>query len=54
MNRIFSIDEAQAGIRLDRVLPALLEPLTRSHIQKLIEKSCVLVNGDYSDRKSVV
>ena len=46
MNRIFSIDEAQAGIRLDRVLPALLEPLTRSHIQKLIEESCVLVNGE--------
>lgn len=46
MNRVFSIDEAQAGIRLDRVLPALLEPLTRSHIQKLIEESHVLVNGE--------
>ncbi len=41
----FKIDNFQAGKRIDVVLASLLEGLTRSGVQRLIEKERVHVNG---------
>ncbi len=46
MTRIpIKIEEQDAGERMDIVLPELLENISRSSIQKLIEKGNVCVNG---------
>ena len=39
------VDEGAAGERLDRFLAGRELEVSRSHIQKLIESGCVLVNG---------
>ena len=39
------VDEGAAGERLDRFLASKEAQVSRSHIQKLIESGCVLVNG---------
>lgn len=39
------VDEGVAGERLDRFLAGKEAQVSRSHIQKLIESGCVLVNG---------
>ena len=39
------VDEGAAGERLDRFLACRELEVSRSHIQKLIESGCVLVNG---------
>ncbi len=39
------VDEGAAGERLDRFLAGRELAVSRSHIQKLIESGCVLVNG---------
>ena len=39
------VDEGTAGERLDRFLAGKEAQVSRSHIQKLIESGCVLVNG---------
>ena len=39
------VDEGTAGERLDRFLAGREPEVSRSHIQKLIESGCVLVNG---------
>ena len=39
------VDEGAAGERLDRFLAGREPEVSRSHIQKLIESGCVLVNG---------
>lgn len=38
-------DTADAGVRIDKLLSDKLDGLTRSHIQKLISETGVLVNG---------
>ncbi|MGI6731391.1 MAG: RluA family pseudouridine synthase [Anaerovoracaceae bacterium] len=42
----FNIDEEYQGTRLDLVLSLVLEDLSRSYIQKLIEEKRVMVNGE--------
>ena len=41
----FKVDEKNAGIRLDKYLALSLNDKSRSHIQGIIEKGNVLVNG---------
>ena len=43
--RILQIDAAQAGERLDRALVDEAEGLTRSAVQKLLERGMITVNG---------
>jgi 23S rRNA pseudouridine1911/1915/1917 synthase len=40
----FSVSPAQAGQRLDRFVPCMIESLSRSYVQKLIEEGHILVN----------
>lgn len=47
MDRKFVVTEEQAGRRLDLVLTALLSPMTRSHIQKLIEGGAVTIKASF-------
>jgi len=42
----FYVEHESEGERLDVVLAASLEEISRSYIQKLIEKGCVFVNGE--------
>ncbi len=41
----FTVSSAEAGMRLDRILAARFEDMTRSHLQKLIQDGDVTVNG---------
>ena len=43
--RTLSIDETQAGIRLDKVLASALADFSRARLQSLITALCVSVNG---------
>lgn len=43
--RALSIDETQAGIRLDKVLASALADISRARLQSLITALCVTVNG---------
>lgn len=45
------IDEETAGRRLDVVLSSCLEEISRSYVQKLIERGSVTVNGDFCNKK---
>ena len=45
MKKRLIVDEGAAGERLDRFLAGRELEVSRSHIQKLIESGCVLVNG---------
>lgn len=45
------IDEETAGRRLDVVLSSCLEEISRSYVQKLIERGSVTVNGDFCNEK---
>jgi len=47
----FYIDEDLQGTRLDMVLSLVLEEVSRSYIQKLIERGNVSVNGIVADTK---
>ena len=47
MDRKFVVTEEQAGRRLDLVLTALLSPMTRSHVQKLIEGGAVTIKASF-------
>lgn len=40
-----TVEKEEAGVRIDKLLCARLDGLTRSHIQKLIEEGCVCVGG---------
>ncbi|MBP3330775.1 MAG: RluA family pseudouridine synthase [Clostridia bacterium] len=42
---IFSVNEEDAGQRIDKLVSAKCESLTRSYVQKLIENSDILVNS---------
>lgn len=42
----FTITEQEEGIRMDTVLASLLEEVSRSYLQKLIEDGSVSVNGE--------
>ena len=42
---IYTVSSSQAGDRIDKVICTLNEDMTRSGVQKLIEKSAVSVNG---------
>lgn len=42
---IYTVSSSQAGERIDKVICTLNEDMTRSGVQKLIEKSAVSVNG---------
>lgn len=43
---IFSVSEEDAGSRIDKLVSQKCENLTRSYVQKLIENSEVIVNGN--------
>ena len=43
--RTLTIDESQAGERLDRALAALWPDLSRSRLKQLIESNAVTING---------
>ena len=43
--RTLTIDESQAGERLDRALAALWPDLSRSRLKQLIESNTVTING---------
>lgn len=45
------IDQDMAGKRIDLVLAACLEDISRSYVQKLIEGNHVTVNGDFCNEK---
>ncbi|MGE3954624.1 MAG: RluA family pseudouridine synthase [Parachlamydiales bacterium] len=45
MNKTIVVDEAQAGLRLDRFLAAHFPDRSRASLQELIEEGRVLVNG---------
>lgn len=41
----FTANEEQAGNRVDKLLAETFKEFTRSHIQKMAEEGCLLVNG---------
>jgi 23S rRNA pseudouridine1911/1915/1917 synthase len=41
----FTVDEAQAGVRLDKLLAGQFDGMTRSYLQKLVQDGAVTVNG---------
>ena len=46
MNRyLFTIEEESAGERVDRLLPSLLEGVSRSYLQSVIKDGGLTVNG---------
>jgi 23S rRNA pseudouridine1911/1915/1917 synthase len=45
-------DENSAGVRIDLFLSGQNDDLTRSRVQKLIEKKLVIVNGEVCDNKN--
>ena len=52
MERIeLQVNNDMAGKRLDVVLSACLEDISRSYVQKLIESGNVTVNGDFCNEK---
>jgi 23S rRNA pseudouridine1911/1915/1917 synthase len=48
IKKIFKINEAENGVRLDRIMAARFKDKTRQYIQKLIEDGFVLVDGKIS------
>ncbi len=51
---IFAVGDEDAGERIDKFVSQKCEQLTRSYVQKLIEKSEVLVNGKAVSKNSKV
>ena len=47
------VNSEMAGKRLDVVLSACLEDISRSYVQKLIESGNVMVNGDFCNEKKL-
>ena len=47
-SEIFEVEEADAGLRVDRFLTYRLPDLTRTHIQAVIKQGGVLLNGEVS------
>ncbi|MBV8123699.1 MAG: RluA family pseudouridine synthase, partial [Paucibacter sp.] len=46
------VDQAWHGERLDKVLVRMAPEFSRSHLQSLIERSCVQVQGEVADTAS--
>ncbi len=46
--------ETESSVRADKYIPTVLYDLTRSHIQKLIEKGNVFINGKECSKKTLV
>ena len=42
---LFNVDEVSEGERVDRLLPSLLEGVSRSYLQKVIKDGGLIANG---------
>ncbi len=50
----FIVTENVAGLRIDKVVPALCSELSRNAVQQLIEDENILVNGNICNKKTTV